>query len=609
MRFRMIWMGSEEDPKGRAIVPPPPADATPISKGPRYELHEKQMVRRERRSNGEEKLTPLANFHARVVRETILDDGVKQRREFEIEAELGERKIAFPLAVSEFGGMNWVLHKMGAEAIIYPGRRQHARAAIQSLSGPVVQQRVYAHLGWRRHQDRWLYLCANGALGSGGLARDVQVQLPQALEHYQFYLSETSSLCHASVRASLGCLSVAPDRISIPLLAAVYRSVFGEAEVSLFLSGTTGVFKTALAALCQQHFGSSMDAAHLPANFASTANAIERLAFDAKDALMVIDDFVPTISGSAVLEKLAERLFRSVGNHQGRHRLGTDGTLDASRPPRAMILATGEEVPRGESLRARLLVIDVGPGDVDRERLSGCQQAAQGGSLAEAMGRFIAWLADRHEEHRQSLRARVERIRFQGRGAKIHPRLPFALAELEAGWQVWLEFALEIGAIDPNEHERLVRRGSLAMDQLAAAQEKYHHDQDPAHRFFSLIRLAVSSGSAHVANRKGAAPEAPQAWGWRQNPRTRKWVPQGTRIGWIIKSDLFVDPETSYDVAQRLAGNNRLPIAAQTLHRRLRERGLLLSTDQGRQMVQVRRILEGGPKQVLHFHAETIRVR
>jgi hypothetical protein len=69
---------------------------------------------------------------------------------------------------------------------------------------------------------------------------------------------------------------------------------FGEVDFSLFFTGRSGTFKTALPALCQQHFGAEMDARRLPGNFASTANALEELAFLAKDALLVVDDFVPT---------------------------------------------------------------------------------------------------------------------------------------------------------------------------------------------------------------------------------------------------------------------------------------------------------------------------
>jgi hypothetical protein len=42
-------------------------------------------------------------------------------------------------------------------------------------------------------------------------------------------------------------------------------------------------------------------------------------------------------------------------------------------------------------------------------------------------------------------------------------------------------------------------------------------------------------------------------------------------------------------------------VSEQTLRHRLRERGLLVSTDVGRQMLTVRRTLEGCPRQVLHL--------
>jgi hypothetical protein len=42
------------------------------------------------------------------------------------------------------------------------------------------------------------------------------------------------------------------------------------------------------------------------------------------------------------------------------------------------------------------------------------------------------------------------------------------------------------------------------------------------------------------------------------------------------------------------------------LHHRLREKGLLASVDPNRQMVQIRRTLEGYPRQVLHLKAKDL---
>jgi len=104
-----------------------------------------------------------------------------------------------------------------------------------------------------------------------------------------------------------------------------------------------------------------------------------------------------------------------------------------------------------------------------------------------------------------------------------------------------------------------------------------------------------------VANRRGTEPESPGTWGWRRKPTSQKWIPQGSRIGWVIGSDLFLEPMVSYHIA--FAGAERFTLSQQALHQKLRESGLLASVDRGRQMVQVRRTLEGCPRQVLHLRA------
>ena len=64
-----------------------------------------------------------------------------------------------------------------------------------------------------------------------------------------------------------------------------------------------------------------------------------------------------------------------------------------------------------------------------------------------------------------------------------------------------------------------------------------------------------------------------------------------------------MDRRRPYHVAQDAAATERLPMSQQTLRHRLQEGGLLASVDHGRQMVQVRRTLEGNPRQVLHLKA------
>jgi hypothetical protein len=429
MNFRLVWMGPDDDPQARNHAVQRGVTAPSSGELTRYARRGSEMVRQERSQNGRIKVSPVANFHARIACDILIEDGERQKREFGIEAELGGMKLAFSVPATEFSRMGWVPSKLGPLAIIYPGQQQHARAAIQWLSSQIRQERIFAHLGWRKIGAHWVYLHAAGALGIDGAASGIRVQLPAALDEYRIGPPQDPQGRAEAVCASLRFLDVAPPWISFPLLAGIYRAALGGAAFSLFLAGTSGVFKSALAALCQQHFGAAMDATRLPASFASTANSVAAMAFHAKDALLVVDDFAPTgLQGDRELHSVAERLFRSAGNQQGRSRLSNGADLCTLQAPRALVLATGEDIPKGQSIRARLLIIEVAPGDVNCADLTECQNAARQGQYAASMGAFLVWTANQHDRVQRQFREQAQEIRKQGRGRAIHARLPAASA-------------------------------------------------------------------------------------------------------------------------------------------------------------------------------------
>ena len=166
MNFRLVWVGSDENPNthsesANGMAAPPDLRVA----GVRYERRGREMVRRQLQS-GRLKITPLANFTARIIADLVFDDDAQLRRQLKVEAEVGEQKVAFVIPTEEFSRMAWVLNRLGARAIVYPGQQQHARAAIQQLSGTIQQERIFTHLGWRKHASGWIYLHAGGAVGT-----------------------------------------------------------------------------------------------------------------------------------------------------------------------------------------------------------------------------------------------------------------------------------------------------------------------------------------------------------------------------------------------------------------------------------------------------------
>src|SRR5262249_11974368 len=272
---------------------------------------------------------------------------------------------------------------------------------------------VYTHTGWARIQGRWYYLHGEGAIGPDGLNPNIVVDLGDALSLYVLPAPTTGDERKRAVQASLRLLLLRPARIMWPLLAAAYRAALGDTDYGVHVTGATGTYKTETAALIQQHFGAGMDARHLPANWSSTGNALEGLAFAAKDAVLVVDDFCPTGSHADVqrYHKEADRLFRGQGNRSGRQRMRPDGSLRPTKMPRDLTISTGEEVPRGQSLRARLVILEVARGDIDRVRLTACQRDAAAGLYAMAMAGYLHWVAPRYEQIKERLRQERDEIR------------------------------------------------------------------------------------------------------------------------------------------------------------------------------------------------------
>ena len=178
--------------------------------------------------------TLLANFAARIVADIIHDDGVEKFHTFEIEAGHRARNQRFQVPAQQFFNMNWGVNKLGATAIVSPGftTKDHLRAAIQHLSGDVPRQVVYAHLGWRMIGDEWCYLHAGGAIGPNGPVSGAETDLPDQLTHYTLPVPPSDSDLAVAVQASLRILDLAPDEVTVPLFAAVWRSTLGPGGTS-----------------------------------------------------------------------------------------------------------------------------------------------------------------------------------------------------------------------------------------------------------------------------------------------------------------------------------------------------------------------------------------
>ncbi|QSA97504.1 hypothetical protein [Methylococcus sp. EFPC2] len=564
--------------------------------GTRYKIHEGRICRVQKQEPND-LLFPLCNFAARIAAQVEYDDGEETPElRFAIEAQLAGRTFpVFDVTAADFAGLGWVTARLGAAAIVYAGQgtKDHLRCAIQELSPEFGRRTIYSHTGWRRIDEQWRYLHAGGAIGAEDVREDVEVEPGRGhMALYRLPAPPDGEALSEAVRASLALFDLCPQRpeVGALLLALIYRAATAHivaVDHGGWLEGTTGCFKSELAALAMAHFG-AFSARALPGAWVDTETDLEQKAHAAKDALFVVDDFKPigTATDISRLHTKADHLHRSAGNQSGRGRRTTDLKQRPAYHPRGVILSTGEDLPAGESLRARLAIVRLRKGDVDRAALSQMQRHAANGLLAKSMAGFIRWLAKRFEALRDELPAGIQKTReaILQEHAYSHARTASDTASLVHGLHLLEQYAIATGAI--TAAEGFFDRSTAALMELMQRQGETQTEENEVTRFFDLLRSALTSGLCYVADRitQGPPVDHPHAWGWStvvDDEGNKTPHPKGrVCIGWTNGVDLWLDGNAAFKVVQEFArGQGTLiPVGKGTLWKRIYEQDLLIST-------------------------------
>jgi hypothetical protein len=259
------------------------------------------------------------------------------------------------------------------------------------------------------------------------------------------------------------------------------------------------------------------------------------------------------------------------------------------------------------------MIIEVRKGDISSEKLTICQQAAARGLYAQTTAAYVRWLAPRLDE----VRAEFQQLRneMRERLERGHPRTADIEAQLIAAYTVYATFLKSAGALDDAGAERLLGRVSMALKQAGDAQAQYALRGEPCGAFLRLLRSALTAGVAHLTNPDGVEPRTEdssgkftflgKACGWREDATSMSVsCPQGARVGWLDGDDLYLDRDASYQAAERMAVNgDGIEVTSFTLARRLKQAGLLVSTDLANETLTIRKTLGGARIDVLHLRA------
>ncbi|MCP5003682.1 MAG: hypothetical protein GY941_06975 [Planctomycetes bacterium] len=442
----------------------------------------------------------LANFTAEIREEIIRDDGLETTQNYHIEGTMNGRKLSsIDIPAISFCSMNW-LYRWGTQAVMEPGQsvKDYVRHHTQ-LNSNTTRKVCYTHTGWREVDNEWFYLTGNGAIG----ATNLLVELTRENERYQLptaVINET-----AAINASLSFLDIGDKNVTYPLFATNYLSPLTTLlnpmpNFVVYLLGETGLFKTSLATLMLSHFGDFLSVTALP-NFSDTSNLIEKRAFILKDAPMVLDDYHPSAQKGEAMknESTAQRIIRAYSNRTARGRLNRDCSDKGQYTPRGMLTITGEEIVTLQSTIARLAVVEVEKGSVDRDKLTEIQGKAD--LLPHAMVSYISWVKENRKSIQDNFKQRFIELRKKASDEGVHSKLPEQVAFLTFAFETTLSWLVENGVIGETKAEQMSDEGWDVFMHLAALQAKRINCEDPILKFKEIIQTLIDQDKVKLRNK------------------------------------------------------------------------------------------------------------
>ncbi len=477
------------DPKVKDVSKADDNNLSQPAQGERYKIIDNVSYSVEHDRNGAPIYKRLANFHAKITRETAHDDGQEITRKMVIKGQLesGQVLAKCEIDAAAFNSMNFVIQQWGTRAVMAAGQstKDKLREMIQLQSQDAEIATIYTHTGWRTIDDKRVYLTTSGALGADGIT----VDLDGNLKRYALPTNLDDVDIKDAIKASLRFLTVGPLATTIPLWASMYLAPLAEITIFDFLLwvfGETGSMKSTISALALCHYG-EFTYKTLPDGWASTDNILEKQTFIIKDAPLIIDDFAPQASGvdAQIYERRAARLIRAIGNHSPRNRMNADTSTKAGFQARGLVISTGEQLPSGQSVMARILPVEVLLESINLDLLTQAQKDAR--LYPYAMAAYLQWLSKNWDSTKNQYHELHKKTRDALRG-NYHMRTPEMFAHILTGFHFGLSFAIAHGVINKKEAEAKFKEAKSELLKLAQAQSDHVRDELPAAKFINAIK-------------------------------------------------------------------------------------------------------------------------
>jgi len=562
----------DEPTKQDAPQPAPAAQRVPFP----YEIKNGCLYRK----TGEDESKYLANFTAKPTADIIRDNGAETSRHYIIEGKLstGRDLPAVTVAADQFQNMTWIAKFWGLNPRIAPVQSTsgYVRDYIQSQSEGIPQRVIYTHTGFRMIDGKLCYLYQGGALGADGVA----CELDAGLNKYTF-IDKAGITQQQAIGEVLELLKIAPDNISIPLLAFNFLAPLNyfltlagiTPSFALYLKGSTGTYKTTTAMLWLSLFRKYGVADPTPANFSSTPNAIEKMSFTLKDTVLLCDDYHPTTAQEKrKMDELAQRLSRGAGDHSSRGRMNSDTSLKASYVPRGLTILTGEDVPNiQQSGLARFFLVSFDKGDINKALLT--ERQANADKLNACMQYFIEYLISINDILPDMLKSLFLEFRSLVNIDGAHSRAAQTVSWLQLSIVMLSEFLHDAGVMSEGDVKAFRDRSWDVFINAATEQSKALQEAQPVRLFLTVLSELLNTKKKYTERIGGT---------------TDTYANTANNLGYEDDDTLYLFPETTINAIQEFYRNREesFPVSKYRLFDDLAKAGLINTGAQSTTMIK-----------------------
>jgi hypothetical protein len=335
-----------------------------------------------------------------------------------------------------------------------------------------------------------------------------------------------------------------------------------------YLHGPTGTFKTtiAIAGLC--HFG-EFDPDKL-SSFEDTANSLEKRAFILKDVLMLLDDFHPSsrFADAQIKEGIAQRMIRASSNHTGRSRLNADSTEKGRYEPRGILMITGEEMPSVQSTLARVLLIQIGNGDIEKGKLTTFQQKST--LLPNAMSSFIHWVRKDIDNIQKQFDMKFQELRQKAveTGKLNHLKLCEQVAFQQYSINLITDWANQKNAMSNKEVSNLREDAWEVFMENAENLQARLKSEDPVEQLQDIVSTLLLQGKIALKQKDTTA---------RTLSMNYIGDADSELLGYYDNEYVYFIPTALWNAIQKFCRSEgrHFPVKSHTLYRMMREKGLL----------------------------------